>query len=216
MLLATLDDVQERIVKAVGMVGAVKLAVLAAYRPILLHTNEINSDIRCDGETYKGQVPFQQLIEDGLFSTRRGFTAYKELDSSTLTLDDIALALPFLPMMWLLEHKAQGKHTFVDSVPNIQTSLPLELQYIQAAALPLYPRTRVAHINFTIRALNIKGYGFNIEVYKSLMSASHRHAQRMPGLVPALKEIERKLGPFNDDEKQAKVLFKCKFGHNHQ
>lgn len=52
------------------------------------------------------------------------------------SLDHIALSFPYLLMMWVLKHKAQGRQ-MVDEVPDIDTSLPPELQHIQVAALPL-------------------------------------------------------------------------------
>ncbi|CAO3654526.1 unnamed protein product [Mucor fragilis] len=206
MLLPATIDRQEKIVRAVGTIGAVKLAVLGAYRPVLMHANEIKSEIKCAGETHQGYVPFQQLARDGVFSMEENFKSRKKV-GSTPTLDDITLAFPFLPMMWILEHKTQGKYSLVDGIPNMQTNLPLELQYTQAAALPLYPKTRVAHLSVTMQVLRIRGSNpLNIAVYKSSMSLSHHHAKCVPDLVPKLKEIEEKLGEFNNDEKQAEAL----------
>ncbi|KAL9548682.1 hypothetical protein MBANPS3_005570 [Mucor bainieri] len=210
-----LYDMQDSILRAVGTVGAVKLAVLAAYRPMCMHVCKIKTHVKCAGETYQGNVSLKQLVKDGVICTREGFVIPKKIGSIP-SLDDVALAFPFLPMMWILEHKAQDRHTLVDGVPGIETSLPLELQYIHAAALPLYPKTRVAHINFTMKVLMIReSRKLNILVYKNLMSLSYHHAQRVFDLVPKLKAIEEKMGEFNDDEKEAELMRKQNSGENH-
>ncbi|KAL7316030.1 hypothetical protein PS15m_005179 [Mucor circinelloides] len=109
-------------------------------------------------------------------------------------------------MMWVLEHKALEKHTLVDSIPDIQTNLPLEQQYIQAAVLTHLPRTRVAHLCFTIKMLKIRGSNLNIAIYKGLMVGSHYRAQQVLGLAPKHIKMEKKIGEFNKDEKGAKAL----------
>lgn len=79
----------------------------------------------------------------------------------------------------------------VNGVPGIDTSLPLELPYIQAAALPLYPRSRIAHISFTNKGLELKGIcGYKPEVYKKLISLLRIHV-KASDTVPMLKKLHQ-------------------------
>lgn len=143
------------------------------------------------------------LVKEGLEGGKRA--------GNIPTLNDIALAFPFLPMMWVLEHKALEKYTLVDSIPGIQKSLPLKLQYIQATVVPLFPRTGVAHFCFIIKLPKIGGSNLNIAIYKGLMVDSHYRAQQVLGLALRLIKMEEKIGEFNDGEKEAKLLWKSSF-----
>jgi len=82
----------------------------------------------------------------------------------------------------------------VDNIPGMQTSLPLKLQYIQAAVLPLFPRTRAAHFCFIIKLLKIGGSNLNIAIYKGLMVGLHYRAQQVLDLAPRLIKMEKKIG----------------------
>ncbi|KAL7330206.1 hypothetical protein PS15p_205179 [Mucor circinelloides] len=154
-----------------------------------------------------------KLLSEKVVSGKEGLEGDKRAGNIP-ALNDIALAFPFLPMMWVLEHKTLEKHTLVDSIPDIQTNLPLEQQYIQAAVLTHLPRTRVAHLPrtrvahlcFTIKMFKIRGSNLNIAIYKGLMVGSHYRAQQVLGLAPKHIKMEKKIGEFNKDEKGAKVL----------
>lgn len=94
----------------------------------------------------------------------------------------------------------------VNGVPGISTSLPLELPRIQAAALPFYSRSRIAHISFTNKGLELRGIrGFKPEVYKKLISLLHIHA-KIPDTIPMFKKLDQQIGGFNGDEKADESL----------
>ncbi|CEP19909.1 hypothetical protein [Parasitella parasitica] len=207
MYLNTLESVQKRIIKAVGKTGAVELAVLGAYRPGKMHASQIHTVIKCRGDTYDGYVPYQQLLKEGLFNTVEGFNNIQHNGSPSL--DHIALAFPYLPMMWVLEHKAQNCCQFVNKVPGTDTSLPLELQYLQAAALPLYPRSRIAHVNFTIQILRSRGIYFQPKIYRRLMSLAYIHAQ-VPDTLPMLGQLEQQIGELTQEEKKVQAWWPWK------
>jgi len=51
-------DIQRSTLKAVARIGAVRLAVLAAYRPIWMLTIDMsNTKLKRNGETYQIYVP---------------------------------------------------------------------------------------------------------------------------------------------------------------
>lgn len=79
MLLPMIIDIQRSILKAAGRIGAVRLAVLAAYPAIWMLTVDMsNTKLKCNGESYQSYVPLQQLLSEKVVSSKRGLGRWQE------------------------------------------------------------------------------------------------------------------------------------------
>ncbi|KAI8378591.1 hypothetical protein BD560DRAFT_389840 [Blakeslea trispora] len=72
----------------------------------------------------------------------------------------------------------------------IKTSLPNRLQYLQAAALPLGPKTRKAHILWSIKFSQVINKTFRGEIYQMLMKRSefYKNATNITVLLASIEE----------------------------
>ncbi|CEP07667.1 hypothetical protein [Parasitella parasitica] len=197
------DIVVEKATELIGEEAARQLAIVGSIQGV--NTNKINKGIKlmCDGEKVHGKKTIKQLVDSNIISERGS-----KYDSSNkkIHLNLIAAAIP---------HAAfQSMNTNSHQVPRkknnqrISTSLPVQLQYLQAAALPLGTNTRKAHLFWSSQYLKSIHCKFNPTIYKKLMNQAIIY-EKTDALTKKLDYIEASLIINKDEEAiQIKQFFK--------
>jgi hypothetical protein len=122
-------------------------------------------------------------------------------DSSNdkIHLNLISAAIPYAAFQSMMETNNFNLVTRKKYNSRITTTLPLQLQYLEAGSLPLGPKTRKAHLNWSVKFLKSIRSKFNPKIYKRLMGQSVVY-ENITLLTQRLDTIEDTLALNSEEE----------------
>ncbi|KAF1804661.1 hypothetical protein V8B55DRAFT_1498232 [Mucor lusitanicus] len=175
-------------VRLVGEDAVRKLAIIGSLQGI--NTKKIDKTIKvpCNGDTVKGDKTIQELVESNIVSERG--TKY-DSSKKKIHLNLIAATMPHAAFQDMNDDKATDivrkkvRH-------RVQTTLPLQLQYLEAGCLPLGTKTRKAHMHWSSQFLKSINCKFNPTIYKRNMNQAVVY-ENMEWLTKRLDAIEDSL-----------------------
>ncbi|KAI8367871.1 hypothetical protein EDC96DRAFT_590957 [Choanephora cucurbitarum] len=183
-----------------GFDAAYKLATIGSIR-----RNNIDKFgdimIECDGKV-KGTYSLKKLAELQHIRTYGMRSPEDPVRPEVYSLTQIASAMPYSVFYYVkaLEEKGKDVSKFCK---NVDTSLPVCLQYMEAAALPLPKKLRSAHIAFAENYSKFLKSTINGNIYRQRVSVSHMYT-RLVGLVELLQAEEDKI--VLNEEEQTKTV----------
>ncbi|KAI8368639.1 hypothetical protein EDC96DRAFT_505056 [Choanephora cucurbitarum] len=125
-----------------------------------------DTDIECTGEV-KGKMKLESMFD----MAGRIYSSENKLEPVwDMSMKQIARDFPFVELIFMNRMPAAIKQVFARP---ILTSLPVELQYLEAAALPLGERTRKAHVIWCEKFLKSSGRIFENKVYYDQMKQAN-------------------------------------------
>ncbi|GAN07102.1 hypothetical protein MAM1_0148d06594 [Mucor ambiguus] len=175
-------------VKLVGKDAVRELAIIGSSQGS--NTKKINKTIKvtCSGEVMKGDKTIKQLVQSDIISQKGS-----KYDSSNkkIHLNLIAAAIPHAAFQYMNDTQTTD---IVRKKPrhSIETTLPLQLQYLEAGALPLGTKTRKAHLHWSSQFLKSINCTFNPNIYKKNMRQAVVY-ENMEWLTERLDDIEGSL-----------------------
>lgn len=186
-------------VKLVGKDAVRKLAIIGSLQGTNAKKITKTIQVTCSGETVKGDKTIQQLVQSNIISQRGS-----KYDSSNkkIHLNLIAAAMPHAAFQYLDDAQSTDVPR-IKSRHSIKTSLPLQLQYLEAGAFPLGTKTRKAHLHWSSQLLKSLNCKFNPTIYKRNMNQAVVY-ESMEWLTERLDDIERSLN-LNDTEKDINI-----------
>lgn len=185
--------IAEKAYQIFGVKGTHMLSTFNAYcwnRP-----NFSDAVIHCTGRD-PGKLTISELFQLHLLapgSSRAPFSSFPSFWVVPMHLGNLSEAFPHVPFLYVSNLSKNDKKAFVNRKNKIQTSLPIELQYAYSAALPLGPKTRMAHKHWfeTYLQLN-ENHPFDPEFYQRQL-AYERFICKLSsrfGVKDKLKKIE--------------------------
>lgn len=122
-------------------------------------------------------------------------------DSSNnkIHLNLISAAIPYAAFQSMMETNNFNQVTRKKYNSRITTTLPLQLQYLEAGSLPLGSKTRKAHLNWSAKFLKSIRSKFNPKIYKRLMGQSVVY-ENITSLTQRLDTIEDTLTLNSEEE----------------
>lgn len=185
--------------EAVTMIGedAVhKLAIVGSIQGTNISKIDKNIKIVCSGERVNGTKTIKQLVQCDILSKRGS-----KYDSSNnkIHLNLISAAIPYAAFQSMMDTNNSNEVFRKKYRSRITTTLPLQLQYLAAGSLPLGPKTRKAHLNWSAQFLKSIRCKFNPVIYKRLMGQSVVY-ENMESLTQRLDIIEDTLTLNSEEE----------------
>ncbi|CAO3623028.1 unnamed protein product [Mucor fragilis] len=186
-------------VKLVGENAVRKLAIIGSLQGTNAKKITKTIQVTCSGETVKGYKTIQQLAQSNIISQRGS-----KYDSSNkkIHLNLIAAAMPHAAFQYMDDAHFTDIPR-IKSRHSIETSLPLQLQYLEAGSFPLGIKTRKAHLHWSSQLLKSLNCKFNPTIYKRNMKQAVDY-ESMEWLTERLNDIEGSL-TLNDKEKDIDV-----------
>ncbi|KAL9539366.1 hypothetical protein MBANPS3_010306 [Mucor bainieri] len=183
-------------VKLVGKDAVRKLAIIGSLQGT--NTKKINKTISvtCSGEAVKGDKTIQQLVQSSIISQKGS-----KYDSSNkkIHINLLAAAMPHAAFQYMMKDAQDTDIARKKSRHSIDTTLPLQLQYLEAGSLPLGTKTRKAHLHWSSQFLKSINCKFNPTIYKRGMKQAVVY-ESMEWLTKELDDIEGSL-TLNSKEK---------------
>ncbi|KAI8637143.1 hypothetical protein BD408DRAFT_458719 [Parasitella parasitica] len=191
------DSVVEKATKLIGEDAARQLAIIGSIHGI--NASKINKDIKlvCNGNIH-GKNTIKQLVDSNILS-KRG-TKY-DSSNEKIHLNLITAAIPYAAFQSMDTNSNQVPKK--KKMPRIATSLPVQLQYLEACSLPLGTKTRKAHLFWSFQFLKSINCKFNPAIYTKHMNQAIVY-EKMDTLTNRLDTIEASL-ILSDDEELIKV-----------
>ncbi|OBZ84968.1 hypothetical protein A0J61_06981 [Choanephora cucurbitarum] len=180
-LMKGIDERTTLCAQVFGDSGAMEIAFVGASQG-----NDIsvigNTDIECTGEV-KGKKKLRSIfnISGRIFSNEKELKPVWNMSMKQITRDILFAGLIHMNRM-----SNAIKQIFAKP---ILTSLPVELQYLEAAALPLGAKTRKAHIVWCEKFLKSSGRCFEDKVYYDQMKQANLYKD-ISTITDILKGIE--------------------------
>lgn len=189
--------------KAITMIGedAVhKLAIVGSIQGTNTSKIDKNIKIMCSGERVNGNKTIKQLVQCDILSKKES-----KYDSSNdkIHLNLISAAIPYAAFQSIMDTNNSNQVPLEKYRSRIITTLPLQLQYLETGSLPLGPKTRKAHLNWSTEFLKSIKRKFNPAIYKKLMGQSVVY-ENMELLTQRLDTIEDAL-TLNSEEEVIKI-----------
>ncbi|OBZ84970.1 hypothetical protein A0J61_06982 [Choanephora cucurbitarum] len=166
-----------------GATGSMQLAFVGSFRGTNYKKLK-RIAIDCSGEI-KGKKTIRELVQMNVLA--RQDESYEENEDKVF-INRVAAAFPFAGLIYMHNASNKSRNSYTR---KIKTSLPVELQYLQAAALPLGPNTRKAHVLWSIKFSQVLNRTFRGEIYQLLMKRSELYvnALNITKLLVAIEEL---------------------------
>ncbi|KAI8350851.1 hypothetical protein BD560DRAFT_478132 [Blakeslea trispora] len=150
-----------------------------------------NNIIPCNGVKYKGDITLSEMFKRGLIGRVGTRSPTEKIKPGVYPITQIASAIPYATYLYVKGKEKRNKD-ISSYAKNIDTSLPVCLQYVEAGSLPLPEKLRKAHIAFIENYSKRLRRGLDGNIYRHQVLGSYLY-KRVPGLVDELNEEESKI-----------------------
>ncbi|ORZ14552.1 hypothetical protein BCR42DRAFT_452312 [Absidia repens] len=157
-----------------------------------------NIEIICDGKEIKGAFTIGKLMASGDLANKG--IQFNKKNRNLYYIGQISAALPQEPFLFL-EALQEDDETVANVIGyEISTSLPRSLRYTHAAALPLGPKTRKAHILWSKKFAALIKSSFNISIYQRRAQEAEMY-RSLDHMMALLNSIESSIVLTNEEKK---------------
>ncbi|CAO3590675.1 unnamed protein product [Absidia cylindrospora] len=156
-----------------------------------------NIEIICDGKEIKGDFTIGKLMASGDLANKG--IQFNKNNRNLYYIGHISAALPQAPFLFL-ESLQEDDETVANVIGyEISTSLPRSLRYTHAAALPLGPKTRKAHILWSKKFAALIKSNFNTAIYQRRAHEAEMY-RNLDHMMCLLNSIESSIVLTNEEK----------------
>ncbi|KAI8340287.1 hypothetical protein BC941DRAFT_450763 [Chlamydoabsidia padenii] len=186
-----------------GQTGSQSISVIGSFLGTSRQQIQ-NIVIQCDGQDIQGPRTIGSLMDAGILA--EGGIKRNNYNHGVIYIGQIASIMPFSPMLFIeglrgtVDENDLKHRLFLPSTASIPTSLPLSLRFSHAGGLPLGPKTRLAHLAWSIRFHKAIHSSFDMRIYNLRCKNAYVYAD-LTDVRDLLASIEKSI-VLHESEKQ--------------